>query len=75
MLSGWGVVVEKQSSGDFFDKRYPKCKGSFDDAKKHFGGGKCWGGELNSIECEFEGGDCILTSIRTKIGRMLNISF
>eukprot|EP00592_Proboscia_alata_P025552 CAMPEP_0194432698 /NCGR_PEP_ID=MMETSP0176-20130528/72174_1 /TAXON_ID=216777 /ORGANISM="Proboscia alata, Strain PI-D3" /LENGTH=849 /DNA_ID=CAMNT_0039249223 /DNA_START=118 /DNA_END=2667 /DNA_ORIENTATION=+ len=59
MLSMWVIVVVKQYNGVFFAVDFPGCKEYFEEAKEHFGDGNCYGGPLNSIGCEFEGGDCI----------------
>ena len=62
MLGGWLVIVMNQINGKFFYKRYPNCNSTddaFELADKHFGDEVCYGGPLNTLECAFEGGDCV----------------
>ncbi len=65
-LGGWGVIVYRQENGTYFAQRYPNCtstgrtdKEMFRLAKEHFDDGKCYGGQLNTLGCKFEGGDCV----------------
>jgi len=64
MIGGWVFIMVNQLNGTYFAQKYPLCENEnnepyFHLAKKHFGTGGCWGGPLNSIDCAFEGGDCI----------------
>ncbi len=63
MIGSWIYIVVNQVNGVYFDKRYPNCKSAlpnaFELATEHFGDGICYGGPLNTLECEFEDGDCI----------------
>jgi len=62
MLGGWLAIVMNQINGEFFYDRYPKCNSTddaFELANQHFGDGVCYGGPLNNLGCEFEGGDCV----------------
>ncbi len=69
MLGGWVVIIQNQMNGQYFRDKYPKCKvngdadEAFELAKRHFGDGVCWGGPLNSFDCEFEDGDCVRFNI------------
>ena len=65
MLAGWAIIITNQINGTYFKEKYPKCNktNAFDDAKKHFGHGKCYGGALNSLECDFEQSDCVMFNI------------
>ncbi len=61
LVGSWLNIVAKQVNGTYFHQRYPDCNmtDAFALATEHFGDGKCYGGPLNSLECEFEDGDCI----------------
>jgi len=58
MFGGWGVIFYYQMNGIYFERKFPGCV-NYDLALDHFGDGKCYGGTLNTIECKFEGGDCV----------------
>ncbi len=64
-LFGWWVQVAlRQSNGVYFSQRYKKCLDENNEslyplAKTEFGDGNCYGGPLNTLSCDFEGGDCI----------------
>ena len=61
MIGGWSYFVVQQVRGKIYSQRFPGCVDTvpFEFAKKHFGDGKCYGGNMNTLGCEFEGGDCI----------------
>ncbi len=61
MIGGWLSIVINQLNGKYFRQRYSECNmtGAFELAKEHFGNEFCYGGPLNTLACEFEGGDCI----------------
>uniref|UniRef100_A0A7S3VDR2 LNR domain-containing protein n=1 Tax=Chaetoceros debilis TaxID=122233 RepID=A0A7S3VDR2_9STRA len=59
MFGGLLSVALDQSDGKIFSSQYPKCEGNFQLAKIHFGDEICYGGPLNTLECDFEGGDCV----------------
>ena len=61
MFGGWSYFVVQQVRGKIYSQRFPGCVDTvpFEFAKKHFGDGKCYGGNMNTLGCEFEGGDCI----------------
>jgi len=54
----WGTVVNHQVSGRYFKQKYPRCTIPKADHHK-LGDGKCDGGLLSHIDCDFDGGDCI----------------
>lgn len=61
VLSMAGTVtlfVSNQINGTYFFTQYPYCTISKRDITR-FGDGVCDGGLLNSIECDFDGGDCV----------------
>lgn len=52
------IVARLQTDGYFLKLKYPLC----DVSKENYaliGDGKCDGGDLNSLICNWEGGDCI----------------
>ncbi len=61
MVGGWLSIIRNQINGTYFVQKYPNCTipNAYDLAKVHFGDGICYGGALNTLGCEFEGGDCI----------------
>ena len=54
----WHRVVNEQDSGRYFFTKYPNCLISRDDIPK-IGNKHCDGGRYNSIQCGYDGGDCI----------------
>ena len=64
MIGFWVYIFFNQVNGIYFQQRYENCIAptvdkAFKLATEHFGDGKCYGGPLNTLACEFEGGDCI----------------
>ena len=57
-LGFWAFFKSNQRYGVYFYRTYPYCNIEDDEVIK-FGDGICDGGLLNSIECDFDGGDCI----------------
>ena len=58
MSTAVGLFIVGQQNGDFFRGMYPYCKIAKEDIAL-FGNGVCNGGILNSIACDFDGGDCV----------------
>ena len=54
VFGGWVYFVTQQIQGKIFSKRFPDCAADHTFAKEHFGDGVCYGGELNTLGCEFE---------------------
>eukprot|EP00979_Chaetoceros_neogracilis_P002784 scaffold454_cov146-Chaetoceros_neogracile.AAC.2 len=58
-------VQHGQNAGYYFAYKYPDCfgteysKNSIVTAISNMTNGVCDGGELNTLECDFDGGDCI----------------
>ncbi len=65
MLGGCARIVQNQRNGVYFRQKYPKCNftGAFELAREQFGDGVCYGGPLNTLDCDFEGGDCVLFNL------------
>ncbi len=65
MLGGCARIVHNQRNGVYFRQKYPKCNftGAFELAQEQFGDGVCYGGPLNTLDCDFEGGDCVLFNL------------
>ena len=62
MFSGWVYIANGQINGSFFLLKYPQC--SIPEWKvANMGNGVCDGGELNSIGCNFDDGDCLAFNI------------
>ena len=53
-----GYFVYGQASGQFFHLKYPKCFIPVHDIVK-LNNGICDGGDLNTIACGFDDGDCV----------------
>lgn len=58
MIGSWGYFAYGQVSGKFFALKYPKCHISDKEILK-LNDGICDGGQLNTIACGFDDGDCI----------------
>ena len=58
MSAAVGFFITRQQNGEFFYATYPYCKISKEQIAQ-FGDDRCDGGILNSIACDFDGGDCI----------------
>lgn len=58
MLSFVSFMFHRQRTGFYFYQQYPYCALTKEEIAS-FGDGKCDGGKLNSIDCAFDGGDCI----------------
>jgi hypothetical protein len=58
MASAVTLFVSNQINGQYFFTQYPYCTIAKGEIVK-FGNGVCDGGLLNSIECDFDGGDCV----------------
>lgn len=58
MASAVTLFVSNQRNGQYFFTQYPYCTIPSEEIVK-FGDGVCDGGLLNSIECDFDGGDCV----------------
>ncbi len=64
MIGSWLNIVIKQVNGTYFEHRdiYPDCHrivlDAFQLVKEHFRDDSCYGGPLNTLECEFEDGFC-----------------
>ena len=58
MGSAVGFFIWGQQSGSYFRLSYPWCPIANDEIIL-FGNGVCDGGILNSIGCNFDGGDCV----------------
>ena len=50
--------VNDQRSGRFFQNKYQECDISIEDIRK-VGNGKCDGGDIDTIDCGFDAGDCL----------------
>ena len=62
MFSGWVFIVVGQTNGSFFLMKFPQC--IIDEAKiARMGNGICDGGKQNTIECNFDDGDCLAFNI------------
>jgi len=58
MIGGFIPIVVSQRNGRFFYEKYPSC--SVRSEKITLAGNdRCDGGELNSVQCGFDGGDCL----------------
>ena len=58
MSGAVGYFIFGQQNGSFFYKTYPYCMISQEQIAQ-FGDDQCDGGILNSIACDFDGGDCV----------------
>jgi hypothetical protein len=58
MLAGFVLIMYGQKSGAFFRDVYPSCPIKQSDIVR-IGDGKCDGGVFNTVQCGFDGGDCI----------------
>jgi hypothetical protein len=58
MSTAVGAFIVGQQNGSFFKGIYPYCKIAKSEIPK-FGNDVCDGGVLNSIACDFDGGDCL----------------
>mmetsp|Transcript_27283 Transcript_27283/g.41820 ORF Transcript_27283/g.41820 Transcript_27283/m.41820 type:complete len:97 (-) Transcript_27283:451-741(-) len=68
------TVVIKQIHGDSFNYRFPQCgEEYFELAKQKFGDRKCYGGPLNTLGCEFDGGDCVNFNIAYPLFKGSNV--
>ncbi len=59
MLTGWGYIVYGQVSGSYFFLKFPNCPITDTARISKFNDGICHGGAGNSVECKFDGGDCV----------------
>eukprot|EP00554_Chaetoceros_debilis_P014083 CAMPEP_0194125450 /NCGR_PEP_ID=MMETSP0150-20130528/59470_1 /TAXON_ID=122233 /ORGANISM="Chaetoceros debilis, Strain MM31A-1" /LENGTH=1205 /DNA_ID=CAMNT_0038819261 /DNA_START=97 /DNA_END=3711 /DNA_ORIENTATION=- len=59
MYGSWSYFVILETKGTLYKIRFPDCSANHTFAKMHLGNGECYGGELNTLACEFEYGDCI----------------
>ena len=60
MVASLSYLSYGQLSGNFFEQKYPDCVVTdVVAAISKITNGKCDGGELNTLECAFDGGDCI----------------
>eukprot|EP00979_Chaetoceros_neogracilis_P015686 scaffold6385_cov207-Chaetoceros_neogracile.AAC.2 len=60
MITALSFVVYGQLSGNYFELKYPDCDvKNVVAAISKMTNGICDGGELNTLECAFDGGDCI----------------
>jgi hypothetical protein len=60
MIIALSHVAYEQVSGNYFALRYPNCiVGDESIAISKMMNGICDGGELNTLGCDFDGGDCI----------------
>eukprot|EP00979_Chaetoceros_neogracilis_P015602 scaffold6229_cov178-Chaetoceros_neogracile.AAC.3 len=60
MITALSFVVYGQLSGNYFEKKYPDCAVTDNvTAISNMTNGICDGGELNTLGCAFDGGDCI----------------
>lgn len=76
MLAGWIVIILRQENGTFFDRMYPNCGSeNFHLANNFFYDGVCYGGPLNSLACEFEGGDCINFNLAYPDCKNVNLTY
>ena len=73
MLGCWSYIVVGQVSGSFFYLKFPLCGISKDDIAT-MNDGICDGGAQNTIECNFDDGDCLAFNIAYP-GKFSNISF
>ncbi len=55
----YGPITSGQLSGSILRTKYPNCKVNDPDKISKISDGVCHGGTQNSIECGFDGGDCI----------------
>lgn len=60
MNFGWMYIVWGQTTGLFYENKYPQCQVKLQglDFRK-IGDGICDGGLYNRYECDFDGGDCV----------------
>ncbi len=58
MCTAVGLFLEGQISGKYFFDRYPYCTIPVLNIS-NIGDGKCEGGIYNTIDCDFDGGDCL----------------
>lgn len=62
MLACWSYIVIGQVSGNFFYLKFPKC-GISKENIPFMNDGICHGGAQNTIECNFDDGDCLAFNI------------
>lgn len=58
LLVGWLIIVYGQISGNYFQDKFEDCNIPVHLIEK-ISNDECDGGILNSIECGFDGGDCL----------------
>jgi len=58
MMGAVTFFVLQQKSGSYFYKQYPYCNIQQVEIVK-FGDKRCDGGSFNSVQCAFDGGDCV----------------
>jgi len=58
LLCGWLLIVAGQVSGTYFKYKFEDCNIPT-NMVANLGNDECDGGVLNSIECGFDGGDCV----------------
>eukprot|EP00979_Chaetoceros_neogracilis_P013875 scaffold4135_cov177-Chaetoceros_neogracile.AAC.2 len=60
MIIALSTVTYGQVSGNYFEQKYPDCAVTDNVAAiSNMKNGICDGGELNTLGCDFDGGDCI----------------
>jgi len=62
MIAGWSYFVIGQENGTIFSTKYPNCEIKTNELVK-IGDGTCDGGVFNTIQCDFDGGDCVLFNL------------
>ena len=57
MVTGWGIILNQQRRGVFYEMKYPQCQVKQQGFNiTSIGNGKCDGGLFNRFECGFDGG-------------------
>lgn len=62
MVVGWSFIVIEQQKGEIFKREYPNCAIAVDQLSR-VGDGTCDGGVFNTVQCNFDGGDCVITNL------------
>jgi len=62
MVVGWLYIVIEQENGTIFSTDYPNCDIKTTELVR-IGDGKCDGGAFNTVQCGFDGGDCVMFNL------------
>ena len=62
MVVGWVYIAIGQDNGRFFTTDYPNYRIENNQIAQ-IGDGRCDGGVLNTVQCNFDGGDCVILNL------------